>query len=237
VSSRNSGAEAIPAATVTFVPLPEPTAARARAAVSLPGPPLAERLLHELGPSLKDLAAVACGASRADDGTAVLLTGCRRGAGCSTVAWALARAAAEQGPVLLMDGDLNGRGLSKLGEGLDTFGWTDALEGLGPFDQALRQVAGQDLVFLPLREPNAQSDRILSHAALPLWLARLRREFRLIVLDGGPLAESGAGWARWVDAALLVCDLGQTPAGERTGGWDQLEAEGTHVLGIVETLV
>jgi Mrp family chromosome partitioning ATPase len=229
--------EAIPTATVTFVPLPEPAAVRARAPLSLTGPPLAERLLHELGPSFTDLAASACGANLADEGSVVLLTGGRPGAGCSTIAWTLARAAAEQGPVLLMDGDLSGRGLSKLGEGSDGFGWTDALQGLGPFDQALRQVAGHDLAFLPLREPNAERDLILSHAALPLWLARLRREFRLIVLDGGPLAEGGAGWARWVDAALLVCDAGQTSAGERAQGWDQLEAGGTHVLGIVETFV
>jgi Mrp family chromosome partitioning ATPase len=192
-------------------------------------------MLRELGQSLTDLAGLTCAASSASEGTVVLLVGCRRGIGCSTVAWALARAAAEHDPVLLMDGDLSGRGLSELAEGPGAFGWTDALEGQGPFDQALRQVAGQDLVFLPLREPNAESDHILSHAALPLWLARLRREFRLIVLDGGPLAEGGAGWARWVDAALLVCDARQTASGERAQGWDQLEAGGTSVLGIVET--
>jgi hypothetical protein len=136
-----------------------------------------------------------------------------------------------------MDGDLTGRGLSGLAEEPTRFGWTDALQGAGPFDQALQSVAGHDLAFLPLRGANADSDLILSHAALPLWLARLRREFRLLVLDGGSLPEGGAGWARWADVALLICDASRTTPSERAQGWDRLEAEGAHVLGIVETFV
>jgi Mrp family chromosome partitioning ATPase len=153
------------------------------------------------------------------------------------MSWGLARTAAEQGAVLLMDGDLNGQGLSGTGEVPADFGWTDALQGLGAFDQALRPVAGHAFAFLPLRGPQADRDGILSHAALPLWLARLRRDFDLIVLDGGSLDVGGAGWARWADVALLVCDPALTPPAERALGWDRLEAAGTCVLGIVETFV
>jgi protein-tyrosine kinase len=222
---------------VSFVPLLSGLDGSARATVELVGPAFAERLLHDLGPRITDLAEYVRNAGPGNGGTTVLLTGCDRGAGCSTVAWALARAAAESVSVLVVDGDLTGADLSAPIQPDLAWDWTDVLEGRCFVDQVLRDVPGQRLTFLPLRQPATDLDAVLTHTALPLWLARLRQEFGLILFDGGPLTESGSRWAKWVDAALLICDPSRTPVRDRAGAWDALETAGTHVLGIIETFV
>jgi Mrp family chromosome partitioning ATPase len=220
---------------VTFVPLPAGSPGSTPAAVELPGPTFADRLLQDLGPKVTDLAEYARNAGPGDGGTTVLLTSCRRGDGCSTLAWALARAGAGSGPVLVVDGDLTHPDLSApLHAGLMS-DWTDVLHGRCAVDQVQCTVPGQGVTFLPLLDRAA--DAVLGHPALPLWLARLRQEFGLVVLDGGPVDEGGRRWARWLDSALLVCDPAQTPVRGRAEAWDALETTGTHVLGIVETFV
>jgi Mrp family chromosome partitioning ATPase len=217
---------------VTFVPLPAAPAGRPRETVELSGPPLSARLLDELGERVVDLAEYARSAGGGNGGTVVLLTGCRRGDGCSTVCWALARAGVGMLPVVLVDGDLAQPGLSAA----VASDWVDVLEGRCALDQALRDVSGQGVTLLPLRQA-VDAETVFAHPALPLWLARLRQEFGLIVLDGGPVNETGRRWAQWVDAALLVCDPAQTSARGRAEAWDALEAADRPVLGIVETFV
>ncbi len=222
---------------VTFLPLPTGSGTEARAVVAIEGPPFAAGVMERLGPRLADLAEYARNAGPGDGGTTVLLTGCRRADGCSTLAWALARAGAGRARLLAVDGDLCRPDLSAvLAEDLPA-GWTDVLHGRCSVEQVLRTVSGQGMTFLPLCGPAQDVEAVLDHAALPLWLARLRQEFELIVLDGGPVHESGARWAKWADTALLVCDPARTPVRERAEAWDALEAAGTQVLGIVETFV
>jgi protein-tyrosine kinase len=70
-------------------------------------------------------------------------------------------------------------------------------------------------------------------------LARLRREFDLILVDGGPLFTglSAAVLHRSVDAAVLVSHRGIT--GERAilRAREVLEAGGVPLLGLAETFV
>jgi Mrp family chromosome partitioning ATPase len=153
------------------------------------------------------------------------------------VAWTLARAAAGSASVLVVDGDLTRAGLSAPIQSELAWGWTDVVEGGCFIDQALCTVPRQGVALLPLRRLPEDLDLVLAHAALPLWLTRLRQEFSLIVLDGGPLSESGSHWAKWVDSALLICDPSRTPVRSRAEAWDTLETAGAHVLGIIETFV
>jgi Mrp family chromosome partitioning ATPase len=78
--------------------------------------------------------------------------------------------------------------------------------------------------------------------ASPAWictLARLRREFELILLDGGPLFTglSAAVLHRSVDAAVLVHHQSLTTDRAILRAREVLEAGGVPLLGLAETFV
>jgi Mrp family chromosome partitioning ATPase len=201
------------------------------------GLPLVDRILKEVGRPMQELIRRTRRLGPLDGGAVVLLTGCRPGAGCTTVAMAFASAAARENSVLLIDGDLSQRGLSAhLGLPV-RFGWDDALADLCSLDEALH-AAGAPLrcPVLPLRQAAGDLSGSLNPRVLAEWHAQVRRDFELVVIDGGPVWDSGAGWAPWADVAVLVCDSGQKLAEDWAAGWDRLEEGGACVLGIVETL-
>jgi Mrp family chromosome partitioning ATPase len=148
-----------------------------------------------------------------------MLAGCRRGVGCTTLALALARAAARTHAVLLLDGDLQQSGLEERSVA-PSWPSHDVSEGLA---------------FPSLRYAAAPRERLLDATALRAWQARLRQDYALSVLDGGSVWESAERWAPWVDAVLLVCDAGQKWTGDWARASDRLEDCGVHVLGLVET--
>ncbi len=92
---------------------------------------------------------------------------------------------------------------------------------------------------LPLRCPVGRPRDFLASAAWTCTLARLRREFDLVLLDGGPLFTglSAAVLHRSVNAAVLVSHRGFT--GERAilRAREVLEAGGVPLLGMAETFV
>jgi Mrp family chromosome partitioning ATPase len=214
---------------------PEPAA---RPSVDFSGVPLADRLWHELAQPLTDLALQARRRGPREGGTVLLLTGCRRGAGCSTVALALAQAAATEMPVLLAEGDLDRPGLSALSGTQAPFGWEEVVRGQCSFAEALHGVDRREgLAFFPLKQPVADPGRLWAHPALQVWLAQLRQTYGLVVLDGGPAGQTGCRWAARADVAVLVCDAGRQPGYDWAPVWDRLEEGGAEVLGIVETFV
>jgi Mrp family chromosome partitioning ATPase len=195
-------------------------------------------MVGELGHSLEDVTRRVERLGPVSKGTVVLLTGCRRSAGCTVTAAALATAAAACRSVLLIDGDMSKPGLAEAAGLRPAFGWDEAVFRLCPLDQVIRHLdAGQQVPCLPLRQSVVRPEDLLTQAASQQWLARLRDEYRLIVIDGGAVGQSGALWAPYVDAALVVCDSGRTLADEWARAWDRLEEGGTHVLGIIETFV
>jgi protein-tyrosine kinase len=90
-----------------------------------------------------------------------------------------------------------------------------------------------------MRGAVARPRAFLAGSAWTCSLARLRREFDLILLDGGPLFTglSAAILHRSVDAAVLVNHRGFT--GERAilRAREVLEAGGIPLLGLAETFV
>jgi len=197
---------------------------------------LVERIVRELRQPLGDLAWRARQIGRHDRGAFVLLTGSQRGTGCTTVALALATAAAEEQSVLLVDGDLETRGLSTRMQEMPEAGWEDAFQGFCPLDQVMHSIEPPPgFAFLPLRETVADPAHLLAQPALATWQNHLRYDYDLIFIDGGSVWKSGVPWAPWVDAALVVCDANHKLAGDWAQGWDRLEEGGAAVLGIVET--
>ena len=104
---------------------------------------------------------------------------------------------------------------------------------------ALIDAPDDHLAILPMRSAVARPRDFLASPAWTCTLARLRREFDLILLDGGPLFTglSAAVLHRSVDAAVLVHHRGMT--GERAilRAREVLEAGGVPLLGLAETFV
>jgi Mrp family chromosome partitioning ATPase len=235
--ARPSSAER-PVASVSFVPVQATAVPAAHGAVTFPGLPLVSRLLQELDEPLTRLARQARRAGPLGSAAVVLLAGCRAGVGCSTVALALAAAAARERPVLLLDAHLERAGLSGWLRQPPELGWEDAVGGRCSLEQAVLYPAGPGVLpFLPLRQPVADPGGFLRQPALRAWFVGLRRDHGLLLLDGGPVATLPAEWAHLVDGAFLVGVGGADAAAEWSEARDVLEERGLTVLGVVETLV
>jgi len=170
----------------------------------------------------------------------LLFTSCHRAEGRTTLLLTLARALARKpGRTLLVDADLAGPMLARsLGLRPDV-GLDDVIENGHALADALIDAPDDHLTVLPLRAPASDPRGFLGGPAWSCTAARLRREFDLVLLDGGPMfAGLGADVPhRAVDAAVLVHN--RTLTGERAilRAREALEAAGVPLLGLAETFV
>ncbi|MGH7139900.1 MAG: cellulose synthase operon protein YhjQ/BcsQ [Pirellulales bacterium] len=143
----------------------------------------------------------------------LLVTGCRRGEGRTSVALLLARYIAKAGSrVLLIDADFGRPGIAhQLGTEVEV-GWEAALAGASPSETMIESVA-ERLVILPLRQT---VDESVVRALPSGWQAtrdRWQHEFDVICVDMGPLIESpDSRHEMWVgdapvEAAIVVRDV------------------------------
>ncbi len=197
--------------------------------------PIVDQITTELSQPLAELARRIQRVGAVSGGTVVLVTGCRRGVGCTTVAVALSAVAAGERSVLLVDADLSQPGVAQTMGLSVSRGWDEVVEQNGtPNDALVHAKRSNGGASTPLHRPRPRRDTHSSPFALE-WLARFRQEYSLIVLDGGSVWESGSQWAPMVDAAIVICDSDRAGTDEWASAWDRLEEAGTHVMGIVET--
>jgi Mrp family chromosome partitioning ATPase len=165
-----------------------------------------------------------------------LVTSAHRAEGRTTLALSLAKAlGSRQGTTLLVDADLQAPMLARrlgfpVAVGLDdvvlhTRNWSDALV---TFENGL--------ALLPLRTPIERPREFLNSPAWSCLLARLRREYDRILLDGNPLFHglSASLFHRSVDSAILVYRRGQTADRALRNAREVLEAGGIPLLGLAE---
>ncbi|QGJ69668.1 Hypothetical protein PBC10988_13500 [Planctomycetales bacterium 10988] len=167
----------------------------------------------------------------------VLVSGCTPQEGSTTITLTLGVALARLGcRVALVDGHFTSPGLAYRCQLENETDWIDVLQGKASLSEALVQLGSDELVVLPLNEPPEEPARWANEPRLRMTLGLLRRDYDLVLVDGGPATEARPrpiGWPQ-VDAALLVCDH-QTTSGEH-----YLEAEeilrdaGVKLLGVVE---
>lgn len=170
----------------------------------------------------------------------LLFTSCHRAEGRTSLVLALARRlAARPLRTLLIDADLGGPMLaSALGlrvrAGLD-----DVVERDVVLSEAIHETHGGRLSILPLRGGVERPREFLASPGWSLVMARARREFDLVLLDGGPLFTglSAAALHRTVDAAVLVVHRGLTTDRALERAAEVLEAGGVPLLGLAETFV
>jgi Mrp family chromosome partitioning ATPase len=170
----------------------------------------------------------------------ILFTSCHRAEGRTTLILTLARALARH-PLrtLVMDADLTGPMVARLLGLRPDVGLDDVVEHDQAIADALIEVPDDHLCILPMRSGVSRPRDFLASPAWTCTLARLRREFDLILLDGGPLFTglSAAVLHRSVDAAVLVHHRGMTSERAVLRAREVLEAGGVPLLGLAATFV
>jgi Mrp family chromosome partitioning ATPase len=170
----------------------------------------------------------------------LLFTSCHRAEGRTTLVLTLARALARRpGRTLLVDADMTGPMLARLLGVRPEVGLDDVVENGATLTDALIDAPDDHLSLLPLRAPVARPRDFVASPAWVSVLARLRREFDLILLDGSPLFAglSTAVLHRSIDAAVLVHNRALTGERALLRAREVLDAGGIPLLGLAETFV
>jgi Mrp family chromosome partitioning ATPase len=208
--------------------------------VSLRWPPTVLALERDYGDRFERLADALIEARDQHHLRVLLFTSCHRAEGRTTLVLTLARALARRpGRTLLADIDLAGPMLARHLDLRPTLGLDDVVGDGQALADALVAAPDDHLTILPLRTAVPDPRGFLTGAAWSRVAARLRREFDLVLLDGGPLF-AGFGTDpphRGVDAAVLV--LNRTLTGDRDvrRAREALEAAGVPLMGLAETFV
>lgn len=179
--------------------------------------------------------------ARATHGMKVLLfTSCHRAEGRTTLVLTLARALSRRpGRTLLVDGDLSGPMLGRQLGLRPAVGLDDVVEEGMALSDALIDAPDEHLAILPLRAPVSRPREFLASPGWSCALARIRREFDLVLIDGSPLFAglSAAALHRSVDGAVLVHNRSLTGQRALLRAQEILAAGGVPLLGLAETFV
>jgi protein-tyrosine kinase len=168
----------------------------------------------------------------------LLFTSCHRAEGRSTLVLTLSRALARRpGRIVVVDADLCGPMLSRLLGIRPEVGLEDVVEHGLALSEALIEAPDDHLWVLPLRAAVSRPRDFLASPGWSCTMARMRREFDFVLIDGGPMFTglSAAVLHRSVDAAVLVHHHGITSERSLLRAREVLEAGGIPLLGLAET--
>jgi protein-tyrosine kinase len=208
--------------------------------VELQWPPLVLSLEREWGERFEKMARLLLDVQARQGVKVLLFTSSHRAEGRTTLVLTLARALARH-PLrtLVVDADLTGPMVARLLGLRPQVGLDDVVENGLALSDALIDAHDDHLGILPMRSAVSRPRDFLAAPAWTCALARLRREYDLILVDGGPLFSglSAAILHRSVDAAVLVTHRGMTGERAVVRAREVLEAGGVPLLGLAETFV
>jgi Mrp family chromosome partitioning ATPase len=140
---------------------------------------------------------------------------------------------------VLVDADVSGPMLARLLGLRPQIGLDDVIEHGQALADAVLDAPEDHLAILPLRNAVARPRDFLDSPAWACAVSRLRRDYDLILLDGGPLFTglSAAVVHRSVDAAVLVHHRGLSGERALLRAREVLERGGVPLLGLAETFV
>jgi Mrp family chromosome partitioning ATPase len=210
------------------------------ASASLDWPPTVKALEREHGHRFDRLADALVLARDQRQLKVLLFTSCHRAEGRTTLVLTLARSLSRRpGRTLLVDADLAGPMLARLLGLRPRVGLDDVIEEGASTADALLEAVDDNLSILPLRGPVAHPKEFLAGPAWATTFARLRREFDVILVDGGPLfvGLNKPSLPRAIDAAILVRNRTLTPPKVVRKARLVLENGGIPLLGLAETFV
>jgi Mrp family chromosome partitioning ATPase len=209
-------------------------------AVELQWPAVVLNLEREWGGRFERMAEFLLECQRRRNLRVILFTSCHRAEGRTTLVLALARALSRHPcRTVLVEADITGPMLARLLGLRPEVGLDDVVEEGRALSDALIDAADDHLTVLPMRGAVARPREFLTGPAWTCSLARLRREFDLILLDGGPLFTglNAAVLHGAVDAAVLVQHRGLTSQPALLRAREILESGGVPLLGLAETFV
>lgn len=168
------------------------------------------------------------------------VTSLLRREGRSTVAMALARAAAMEGiRVALLDADLDHPNLGSALGFQASVGWPDVLRENIPLSEAAVNSLADRLTLFPLANPPRRWPMALNTPEVSRLLRDLGQTFELVIVDLGPLAGPASrgfevGDSCPIDAALLVQDVRITTSDQARISAYGLRQAGIGAVGIIE---
>jgi Mrp family chromosome partitioning ATPase len=118
-------------------------------------------------------------------------------------------------------------------------GMEDVVEKHRAVADALIEAPGDHLTLLPLRSSVSRPREFIASPEWSCLMAKLRREFDLILIDGSPLFAglNAVVLHRSVDAAVLVHNRALTGERALLRAREVLEGGGIPLLGLAETFV
>ncbi|HWB08414.1 MAG TPA: hypothetical protein VG826_04290 [Pirellulales bacterium] len=144
----------------------------------------------------------------------LIVSGCRRGEGRTSIALLVARFLARRGVrVAILDADVQQPQLaSRLGMLVEA-GWETSLTGELPPGEALIESLRDRLTLVPLKRPVSESELDGTGKCLNELIKRLQTDFEVVCVDAGPLGEADQtshealfGQTQ-IDAAVVVRDV------------------------------
>ncbi len=184
-------------------------------------------------------------ASAGAEGRKVLVVGgCRRGEGATTLLLCAAHRLAERGvKTALVDADLARPRLARRLGVEPQLGWDETkASDENAIGQALVEAAATRMAILPAREPASKTEQPAGEASrLAACLGVLREHYDMVLVDLGPLVDAGLTEgaasrvaAAMIDGVILVHNGRVTSEGHMAAVAEQLSAMGIAVSGIVE---
>jgi Mrp family chromosome partitioning ATPase len=189
------------------------------------------RYFHHVGEQLK--------AATDQSHHVVMVSGCRRGEGRTTLVLCLAHSAAEAGvDVAVVDADWQNPQIgTRLG--METpCGWTEALAGKASLNETAVTSIEDRLTLFPLSPPS-EPPVCLADCRSGQILRRIAARFPLVIIDAGPLGSDDsplfAGQEHcFIDAAIVVRDVRHTSEEEVLVTARRLQHSGIAAVGIAE---
>jgi capsular exopolysaccharide synthesis family protein len=171
----------------------------------------------------------------------VVLTSPSLGDGKTTVACNLSSAVAEIGrKVLLIDGDLRRPRLHKVFGVPNTWGlsdllWRDTPLETTPIAQMVHPTEVSWLCLLPAGSCGVPPTNLFYSPRMSRLMARLRREFEMIMIDAPPMIHLADArvLGRLADGVILVVRAGQTTTESARSAIQRFAEDGTRVIGTV----
>ncbi|MCA9100841.1 MAG: hypothetical protein KDA63_06825, partial [Planctomycetales bacterium] len=175
----------------------------------------------------------------------VAVTSCRHGEGRTSAAMMLARLGARDGRTsVVVDADVQRPHLTTQLGLQPAVGWTDAIDGTATLAETIMRSATEPIAVIPTLRPLSRLDALSDNLNIGMHLRMLREEFELVVLDVGPLEETGQTTliksltdCGHVDGVLLVRDVRHTGREEADSLGECLRAAAVPVWGVIENYV
>ena len=224
----------------TPFPPREPVADNLDNFVTLEWPATVRTLERAHGSRFEQLADALVAARDSSQIRSIYFTSCHRSEGRTTLILGLARALARRpGRTVLIDADLAGPMLARLLGIVPRLGLDDVLDGAATLNDVVLDAPDDHLAIVPLRGAMARPREALAGVPWTTAIARLRRDFDHVLIDGSPLFAglNAVALPRAVDAAILLHHRKLTGDRAILRAREVLEAGGIPLLGLAETFV